>query len=320
MAQLLTTQPYGQYHASNSKEHMSLRNAAINNFTPDRTFQLDQKNANDYLSQISDLGQNFCYLGMTSRVPTECDIDAADANVITFREKKDIINTFEEITSDHVQKNATMLWGNKTWAVTDDKEIIDPSIARTELTAGGNALTADGKKLMLKRFQSQILAAQCLKSLDDAGRKALKVERKKYEWIHPDSGELINDRLTVLYLIITKLRPNKIITAYDEISKIKKILPASYKNDISIWDTAMEEARINIELLLPGEYSDTAFKSDYLNGCLTVNVKSFVTEVSSIKTQWQLGTAFSRDTLRARITQMYINYLRGRRYLGKRTC
>ena len=91
MAHLITTQPYGQYHASNSKEHMTLRNAAINNFKPDQTFKLESKYATDYLSQISELGQNFCYLGMTSRVPTECDIDATDPNAITFREKKDII-------------------------------------------------------------------------------------------------------------------------------------------------------------------------------------------------------------------------------------
>ena len=147
MAHLITTQPYGQYQASNSKEHMSLRNAAINNFTPDQTFKLESKNATDYLNQISDLGQKFCYLGMTSRVPTECDIDAADANVITFREKKDIINTVDEVTFAHVQKNATMLWGNKTWAVTDDKEISDPTTARGKLTAGGNTLTDNGKKL-----------------------------------------------------------------------------------------------------------------------------------------------------------------------------
>ena len=308
MAQLLTTQPYGQYHASNSKEYMSLRNAAITNFKPDQTFELETKNANDYLSQISENGQSFCFLGLISRVPTECDIDAADANQITYREKRDIINTFDAITMDHVQKNATMLWGNKTWTTTDDKEICDPTTARDELTTNGQALTATGKALLLKRFQSQILAAQCLKSLNADGRKALRVEKSKYEWCHPTSGELVCDGLTVLHIIITKLRPNKLITAYDEITKIKKVLPASYKNDMARWDTAFEAARINIELLLPGEYSDTAFKTDYLNAALTVQCKSFTAEVSSIKTQWQLGTSFPRDTLRSRITQMYVNF------------
>ena len=199
MAQLLTTQPYGQYHASNSKEYMSLRNAAINNFTPEQTFQLDPSNANDYLAQIAELGQNYCYLGMTSRVATECDIDATDPNTVTYREKKDIINTFDEVSMDAIQKNATMLWGVKNWTVTNDKEIQDPTTARGELTANGSALTADGKVLQLKRFQSQILAHHCFKSLDADDRKALKVEKDKYEWIHPTSGELIYDGLTVLH-------------------------------------------------------------------------------------------------------------------------
>ena len=111
MAHLTTTQPYGQYYASNSKDHMSLRNAAINNFKPDQVFDLKSEKFTDFVNQISDLGKKFCYRGMTSRVHTECDINVNNPNIITFRERKDIINTYGPIDEDVVIKNAGMLWG-----------------------------------------------------------------------------------------------------------------------------------------------------------------------------------------------------------------
>ena len=46
---------------------------------------------------------------MTSRVPTECDINVNNPNIITFREQKDIINTYGVIDKDAVIKNAGML-------------------------------------------------------------------------------------------------------------------------------------------------------------------------------------------------------------------
>ena len=307
MAHLLTTQPYGQYHASNSKEHMSLRNSAITNFKPSESFALNPKNATDYLNALKDCGKQYCYLGMISRVPTDCDIDAGDANNITFRNRKDLINTFNEVTQAHIDKNATMLWGNKTWAITNDKEIATPSITRGELTAGGQALTPSGKALMLKRFQSEVMGEQALALLDAAGRKAVRVEKSKYEWYNAATGEVINDGLSIAQIILRKLRPNKLITVFQEIAELKKILPGKFGHNIPDWDTAIEEARIEIELKLPSEYSDTAYLNDYFIAALTVPCKSFVHEVTSLKSNWQLGTTMTVEHVRTQICQMYIN-------------
>ena len=110
---------------------------------------------------------------MTSRVPTECDIDVNNPNIITFRERKNIINTYGAIDEDVVIKNDGMLWGKRDWTVQADKEIVTPTTARGELTNTGLALTADGKKLMLNRFQSEVLGKQIFASLTPKGRKSL---------------------------------------------------------------------------------------------------------------------------------------------------
>ena len=197
----------------------------FSDFKPDQEFALKSEKSTDFVNQISNLGKKFCYRGMTSRVPTECNIDVNNPSIINFREQKDIINTYGAIDEDVVIKNAGMLWGQRDWTVQADKEIVTPTTTRGELANAGLALTADGKKLMLNRFQSEVLGEQIFASLTLEGRKALRVEKNKYEWFNPTSGELVNDGLTVLHITLQKLRPNKLILEFDEIKKMKLITP-----------------------------------------------------------------------------------------------
>ena len=242
---------------------MSLRNAAINNFKPDQVFALKSENSTDFVNQISDLGNKFFYRGMTSRVPTKCDIGVNNPNIITLRERKYIINTYGAIDEDVVINNAGMFWGQQDWTVQADKEIVTPINARGELIAGGQALTADGKKLMLNRFQSEVLGEQIFASLTPEGRKALRVEKNKYEWFNPTSGELVNDGLTVLHITLRKLLPKKMILAFDKIKKMKLITPDKFAHNISEWDSDFEQAGIEIELKIPNEYSEMAYINAY---------------------------------------------------------
>ena len=311
MAHLGTTNAYVQYHAVNSKEHMVLMNAAITNFKYDETFSIDSKSAHAFAEAIEELGQRFAYNGLISRVPTGCDFDAADANIFTFRDKRDIISSWNVLTEEDIQKNATMTFGNRTFTVTPDasKDLVTPSQARGEVNAAN--LTIAGKKLMLQRFQSTILAAHCLKLVGKPGRDSLRIHRNKYEWQHPDTGELVQDGLMILFLILKRMRPSVMISVHTEISKMREILPTKFGYDISNWNTAMEAARIQIELKVAGAYSDQAYMFDYLTMAAETPCKSFAAEVGSLKTKWQLGTdaTLTPEHIRNTIEQMYTNYV-----------
>ena len=287
---------------------MSLREAGLVRWKPDQEFALKPENSADFCNQIKAAGQQLCFLGMISRVPTECDIDPADANNITYRERKDMLETYGVVTDDHVQKLATMTWGDKSYTITADKEIQDPSHARQEMTLAGAALTNPGKKLLLTRFQNEMLGNCVLKSFDIAGRKAIMLEKDKFQWFHPTSGELVNDGPVILQIALHKLRPNVLLIAFNEIKKVKSILPAKFGHKIDEWDTAMEAARVDIETKLPGEYTEKAFINDYFNGALSTPVKSFKTDVTSMKQRWQLGSPMTMNFVRTTICQMYMNF------------
>jgi hypothetical protein len=120
---------------------MSLCTAAISNFEPDKIFDLVPAHADDFVDALEEYSQIFGYNGSIARVPTECDIDPTDPNNITIRKKVDILTTWQTITDENVQKCATMLWGEKQWAITAnaDKELRQPSFGRGEVTLGGES-------------------------------------------------------------------------------------------------------------------------------------------------------------------------------------
>ena len=311
MANQFSTNPYSHYHAVNTKEYMSLRNSAIHNFKPDKTYKLCPESAVDFAAAISKNGAQYGYNGMMARVPTTCTIDAADPNNITYADHMDMINTFGVVTMDTIQKNATQLWGAKDWTITvAPKTLIPPSQARGETTAAGSALNADGRALMLARFHSESMGAQAYALLDEDGRKMIDVDRHLFEWYNNTTGELVQDGRTILALILAKLRPNVVVSVFKEISQMQKIIPEKFKYNITEWDCAMEQGRIKIELKCAGQYSDQAYINDYLSQALMTPCKSFNAEVSSLKTKWQLGSdsTLNKQKIWNIITQMYLNF------------
>ena len=231
---------------------MSLRDAAINNFKPERIFELTNDHAVDFVSLLEDYGHRYGYLGLTSHVATNCQIDPADPNNITLLDLQDILNSFGVVSGDHVERSATLLWGNKTWTITpkDQKNILVPTPARGELTPNGRALTDTGKSLMLRRFHSSILAAQTLAMIGELGRNSLRVDRKRYEWSNPTTGEVVQDGLMVCFLVLQHMRPSVNVSVFLEIAKMQKIKAADYKYNVCTLNTEMGKRCVQISMRL----------------------------------------------------------------------
>ena len=169
----MSSNPYNRFHQIDSKEYLSLSNSAIANFKAEQRFDLVTDNADKFASRIEDLSRTYGYNGSIRRVPTDCTIDANDANNITYAEYRDILDTWNEIDEQCIHKVASMVWGAKGWDNEADKVIVEPTAGRGE--KNGTNLNVVGKALMLKRFHSNILAAQCWALLSDDAREALKI-------------------------------------------------------------------------------------------------------------------------------------------------
>ena len=71
----------------------------------------------------------------------------------------------------------------------------------------------------------------------------------------------------------------------------------------------MEHGYINISLKLCGSYPDHQFINDYFKSALEVPVKSFNSELSSMRNRWLLGTDATptKEHIQFTVTQLYTN-------------
>ena len=147
---MYSTNPYRRYVEPSSREFITLSNNAITNFKSEKVFALDLESSEAFTEHMVSLSKKFGYHGLINRVPTDCDIDGTNANLITYRDHKNFIDTWQEITEDIVERNSTQIWGDKSWTITDDKQIAPISQARGEVETGvRGALNDAGKRIYM---------------------------------------------------------------------------------------------------------------------------------------------------------------------------
>jgi hypothetical protein len=273
------TNPFRVYHAPGSKEHISLNKQATLDFKPKRRFDLVPSNAKAFTNDITACSEFFSYGGHLSSIPTDRTVEAD--GTITFDDRKNILTSWNEIDSETIQKYATEIWGDKSWTVTEDKQIVGLSVARGEVVA--NNLNLEGKKKFTQRKQSAWLAYQILAMLTDDAREQIEVDRDQYIWIDPISGETIKDGFAVLHPVLQHLCPNVRLNVFNELKKIKAIITKDYGYDMAKWLSAMSAARISITSKSQRLYPDEIFISDLLDDAEQVPCKAWLAKVARIK-------------------------------------
>ena len=303
-----TTNPYASYHAPNSKEFIALNRSALIDYKPEQQFELLPGNADAFANQLEAISKQFSYNGLVKRVPLSKIVEAD--GTITFGDNKSILESWNQISLEAVLQNANETWGDRTWNDVVPHEIQDLSNARGEVENGVRGdLNAQGKLVFIKRWRSRMLATHALKSLTPEAVKSLQTNQGVYEWYHPISGETAEDGLTVMAIILQKMRPNVKINVFNEISKIKRLDLSAHGGNITAWSSAMEAKRATIELKIPGAYDDDQFMMDILQGALQAKCKTFVSQVQSMKQRWLLGNPdnLTKDTLVSNLVQYYSN-------------
>jgi hypothetical protein len=132
------------------------------------------------------------------------------------------INMLERYSDDNVtlaRQHASLTWGDRSFTVMATNTIAALTAANGFLDAAG-ALTDDGKELVLERMHSKFLAHHILELLTDSGRQAIEQQSALFTWSSGRDFEI--DGLTVLALVLARIRPNFKVDMFTEIAKAKK--------------------------------------------------------------------------------------------------
>ncbi len=112
--------PYNTFHAANSKEYIALNKGAKQNFCPETGFDLIPGNNNSFSAEIEKYGTQFEYRSLLN-VPTNHGVVATDANIITYKNQTNMVNTWNKMTDHIIAKNANAIWGTRNRTIPPPK-------------------------------------------------------------------------------------------------------------------------------------------------------------------------------------------------------
>ena len=168
----------------------------------------------------------------------------------------------ERYSDDNVtlaRQHASLTWGDRSFTVMATNTIAALTAANGFLDAAG-ALTDDGKELVLERMHSKFLAHHILELLTDSGRQAIEQQSALFTWSSGRDFEI--DGLTVLALVLARIRPNFKVDMFTEIAKAKKLSISQYDNDVQLYFDAIKFLKLQIDQKDSTAYTEDAFIRD----------------------------------------------------------
>jgi hypothetical protein len=182
---LYSTNPCNNFQAANLKEYISLDKGAKQDFRPETCFDLIPGNSDPFSNEAEKCSGQFGY-GSLLNVPTNRDVDATDANLLTYKDPINIIDTWNKITDDLIARNANETWGTCDWTIPVNMVIMALNDTRGELGVAG-VISKIGKKKFIERWKSSILAYQVMALLTPEAQASIKIHKKAYSWTDPST-------------------------------------------------------------------------------------------------------------------------------------
>ncbi len=100
-----STNPYNNFQAANSEEYITLNKGAKQDFCPETRFDIILGNSDLFSAQVKKCATQFGY-GSLLNVLSNCNVDATDSKVITYKNHINMIKTWNRMTDDIIDKNA----------------------------------------------------------------------------------------------------------------------------------------------------------------------------------------------------------------------
>ena len=147
-----------------------------------------------------------------------------------------------------------------------------------------------------------------LRVLRTSTRDTILIYKEDFTWYDLESGDIVRDGLTVATLILSKVRPDVRIKAFEELQKMKLIKPVDFKYDIVDWLAAMEKGRLEVSKKLKNIYHVDAFIEDIFAAAQDVPCELFCSKVASMKQDWNLSNLIdpSGDDVVRKLTKLFV--------------
>ena len=259
-----------------------------------------------FVREIETLSDRFSFKYIIENVPTTRTITPADPNdsdaedTITYSDPIRILENFCDKNIDFARKFATITWGNDEWTTTSAMNI-RPLRNQKEPVAGN--ITTLGKNQMRNRMHSKFLAVQVLALLDDDAQEALQLDRALFTWTSADGRDIALCGVTILAIVMSRLKPPYKVDLFAKVEKIKAITLAQFGSNLLEYFDAVKQSKKLIGSKSKNMYSDDMFLQDLFKQLKNVPVDSFVQKYEIMEADWLIdkikltSTSLMRDAL-----------------------
>jgi hypothetical protein len=125
--------------------------------------------------------------------------------------------------------------------------------------------------------------------LSDDACNVIARQIKEYAWTDADGIDKEMDGMTILALILWRLRPHYKVDMYSKIGAVKQMTIAQYDNDINLFFDSINSVKLQINSKELMAYTDQAFvRNIFVQLRNELLPHDFTSEFTSLKRRWQM--------------------------------
>ena len=324
---MTTLNRFRSYFDPETNEGIKLYNSAFNDFkcplTKEELISLDPKNAQPFIAVVKRLARQYGYDYMVQNLPTTRveTPGLAEGDVPTFTYGGQV-NMIEEYSAENIvraRKFATLVWGDDSFEERPVQQIRDLTNARSEVSNHNPPRLLElGKEKMRDRMHSKMMAHQLLECLTPQARISIELQKSIYTWTSPDGRDEEMDGLTILAIIMSRVKPHFKVDMFNELKRVKEITLKQHKNNLVSFFDEVSTKKVLIDQKDPSAYKDEAFVRDLLDQLKSAPIETFRLQYDQIETNWLMGKIeLDSASLIAEATLHYTNLVNTDRWVAE---
>ena len=258
------TNPFATTIDLTDKVGLSLFNKATEGLGKDFKFNLSQETARKTVEAIEQANQAYFWGHVCFKI-----------NAAKDSSNYDLVTQYDKLTLDDVILHSKNIWGSGS-----GYDIPDATSTLTQ-------------EVIQKRIRSSIIAKWLVNSMTPEAFKDIMLDKDKFQFRRLSNGQIENDGIIILKLILTKINPSTRVGVRNLINKLTKMNLADYKEDVVAMVNAFQSTYNEIKAKDDKGYSSP--ESALFDALLTTKNKDFEDSINSIVREWEKGTDFTYE-------------------------
>jgi hypothetical protein len=300
-----------------------LQTTITNQAQPDTTTKVTTFSANPFNSDINPSTSNGLKLFTAGTAPRKDKLnatlanskpfleamrdDAADfgwgtliSNIIVNGVKKNILENFNDLDIDKVRLSMNPIFYHRT------STELPPTKNKPKMFAIDPLNNEEDRSIFYARVRANMIGMRIFNSLSDESKKSIRSKSALWNWMSED-GEQFYDGVTMLQILVTKVKPSTRVGLTDLKDKIRSAKLSSFSENVADMLDHMGDNYLEI-LKSSGSHED--YLMDLFTALLSTKNDVFKSFIQRQKDDWETGKDLDADELVATATEKYNNMVR----------